>query len=133
MMVVSSAVHADPVLMSSSVRVDSESDWPQAVFVLSIQPQVASREFAGRWGASLTCDPTRGAHKSKDVACGQLREAEGRVENIPPVKDAACTLEYLPVEVRAEGFWRGYSRTYAKVFANPCLANSETGGVLFAY
>lgn len=120
------------LLAGSSVQADPVPARPRAVFVLSVQPQVASRDFAGRWGASLTCDPTGGAHKYRHEACAQLRAADGFVERIAPV-DRACTLEYLPVEVRAEGLWRGESRSFAKVFPNPCVARVETGGVLFAY
>lgn len=80
--------------------------------------------------STFTCYPHSGGHPRVFEACAQLAEVEGRVEDIPP-QEGPCTLEYAPVILSVEGVWRGEHVAYSEEFANFCIGNLATGGVVF--
>ncbi|MFD5771123.1 SSI family serine proteinase inhibitor [Streptomyces sp. NPDC127049] len=78
---------------------------------------------------TLHCDPAGGDHPRAASACSDLDASQGRVER---ASDTACTLLYDPVEVRAEGVWRGRPVSFTRQYGNTCELNARTGAV-FAF
>ncbi|MFD4377361.1 SSI family serine proteinase inhibitor [Streptomyces sp. NPDC058486] len=78
---------------------------------------------------TLHCDPAGGDHPRADAACADLDASQGRVERD---SDTACILLYDPVEVRAEGVWRGRTVSFTRQYGNTCELNARTGAV-FAF
>ncbi|MFE5796499.1 SSI family serine proteinase inhibitor [Streptomyces sp. NPDC056503] len=78
---------------------------------------------------TLHCDPPGGDHPRADAACADLDASQGRVDR---ESDTACALLYDPVEVRAEGVWRGRPVSFARQYGNSCELNARTGAV-FAF
>ncbi|RZQ60370.1 SSI family serine proteinase inhibitor [Amycolatopsis suaedae] len=77
---------------------------------------------------TLHCDPVSGTHPDADRACATLSDAGGDFARIES-EDAACTLEYAPIEVHARGNWHGKRVEYATTYPNRCVAVAESRGV----
>jgi hypothetical protein len=77
---------------------------------------------------SLRCQPASGTHPKPVHACAELAAVNGHFERLHP-RPLACTLIYQPVDVSADGHWRGKRRTFTATFANPCLAAVGTNGI----
>ncbi|WP_412518996.1 subtilase-type protease inhibitor [Actinomadura madurae] len=98
---------------------------PAGVYLLTMAPQHGP---SSTW--SLSCDPDGGTHGAASAACDQLEAVDGDVGRIP-ARPGACTLEYAPVRVTADGSWRGAARHFARTYPNRCAAVRDTGGILF--
>ncbi|MFH8727067.1 SSI family serine proteinase inhibitor [Streptomyces termitum] len=83
---------------------------------------------AGRT-VSLRCDPPAGDHPRAADACADLDASGGRIDR---ESTAACVLLYDPVEVRAEGVWRGRPVSFSRTYGNGCELAARTGAV-FAF
>lgn len=79
----------------------------------------------------LHCEPTGGDHPNAAKACADLLSADGDVQAVEDT-DGACTLEYDPVEVTAQGTWRGERVDFEYTYPNPCALANDTGSV-FAF
>jgi hypothetical protein len=115
--------------VSTAAHATSLSD-PPGWFTLSITSATSGELIAG---AFLTCMPAGGSHPHPGAACDQLRQADGRIENIPGQQGVVCTKEFAPVIVAASGRWRLEPRDYQETFPNRCHAIAATGGVVFAF
>ncbi|MEU3725482.1 SSI family serine proteinase inhibitor [Streptomyces sp. NPDC031705] len=82
--------------------------------------------------ATLVCAPRPGGtHPDPAAACAELRAAGASLDALAaPRPDTACTREWNPVTVTAEGVWQGRRLSYTYTFGNPCGLRSTTG-VLF--
>ncbi|WP_165978677.1 SSI family serine proteinase inhibitor [Actinomadura darangshiensis] len=98
---------------------------PAGAYLLTMAPQ---RGPASRW--SLQCDPDGGTLDAASQACDQLEAVGGEVARIP-ARQGACTMEYAPVRVSADGTWHGRPRHFARTYPNRCAAVRGTGGILF--
>ncbi|TDD28595.1 protease [Actinomadura sp. KC06] len=98
---------------------------PVGAYLLMVAPEHGSVTAVNLW-----CRPDGGTHRSPSEACDQLESVNGEVRRIAE-KQGACTLEYAPVRVIADGRWRGKARHFAKTYPNRCAAVHQTGGVLF--
>ncbi|MBT2449533.1 subtilase-type protease inhibitor [Streptomyces sp. ISL-43] len=81
---------------------------------------------------TLVCAPRPGGnHPAPAAACAELRANGPELDALAePRSDAACTREWDPVTVTADGVWQGRRLSYSYTYANPCgLRNSI--GVLF--
>lgn len=105
---------------------------PQGIYTLTVKPENAPPEAGAGASVSLWCDPDGGTHARASDACDQLEQAGGTIALIP-AQPGACTREFAPVTVRAQGMWNGRTRQYEKTFPNKCIAVRETGGVLFRF
>jgi hypothetical protein len=103
---------------------------PPGWFMLSITSATSGDLIAA---AFLICRPAGGSHPHPRAACDQLRQADGRIENIPEQQGVVCTKEFAPVIVAASGRWRLEPRDYQEKFPNRCHAIAATGGVVFAF
>lgn len=102
---------------------------PVGVYRLTIRPEA---QAGAEYGVTLRCGPDGGGHDRASAACGQLRKVDGEVRLLD-AKQGNCTLQYAPVQVTAEGHWRGEPRHYAQSYLNKCQAILQTGGVLFDF
>ncbi|MFD8635833.1 MULTISPECIES: subtilase-type protease inhibitor [unclassified Streptomyces] len=83
---------------------------------------------------TLVCAPTPGGtHPDPVAACGELRRSGTRLDALTtPAADTACTREWKPMTVTADGVLDGRRLNYTHVFANACGLRS-TESVLFDF
>ncbi|GGZ72185.1 subtilase-type protease inhibitor [Streptomyces subrutilus] len=83
---------------------------------------------------TLVCAPTPGGtHPARTAACRELRGSGGELDALTaPAADAACTREWNPMTVTADGVWQGRRLSYTYTFGNPCILRS-TEGALFDF
>ncbi|MCX5195131.1 SSI family serine proteinase inhibitor [Streptomyces sp. NBC_00249] len=81
---------------------------------------------------TLVCAPRPGGtHPDPAAACAELRTHGPSLDPLAaPRQDAACTREWNPVTVTADGVWQGRRLNWAYTFGNPCGLRSSNG-VLF--
>ncbi|MEV6950499.1 subtilase-type protease inhibitor [Streptomyces sp. NPDC051183] len=110
----------------------TESLYAPSVLVLSLTDGADADNGTVRRAVTLVCAPRPGGtHPSPAAACAELRAHGPDLDALAqPRSDAACTREWDPVTVAADGVWQGRRLNYTYTFANPCgLRNSS--GVLF--
>lgn len=76
----------------------------------------------------LGCFPPSGTHPDYKKACKVLTKVDGWIEAINR-DDRACTDEYRPVTLRAEGLWKGRELDWSGYFGNRCEAAAATQDV----
>ncbi|MFD3538173.1 subtilase-type protease inhibitor [Streptomyces sp. NPDC058662] len=83
---------------------------------------------------TLVCAPApAGTHPAPAAACAELRANRAGWDALAaPAADTACTREWNPMTVTADGVWEGARVDYAYTFANPCGLRNSTG-VLFDF
>ncbi|MFB6613624.1 SSI family serine proteinase inhibitor [Streptomyces sp. NPDC085524] len=83
---------------------------------------------------TLVCAPAPGGtHPDPVAACGELRRHGSQLDALTvPAADTACTREWKPMTVTADGVLDGRRLNYAHTFANACGLRS-TEGVLFDF
>ncbi|MFD5417811.1 subtilase-type protease inhibitor [Streptomyces sp. NPDC127069] len=81
---------------------------------------------------TLVCAPRPGGtHPSPAAACAELRANAASLDALAaPRPDSACTREWNPVTVTADGVWQGRRMSWTYTFGNPCGLRSSNG-VLF--
>lgn len=77
--------------------------------------------------AVLACNPALGTHPSPTRACRSLARAGGDINKLAPKDGYACTLDYSPRTVHAEGTYRGKKLSWQARFPNGCTMIAETG------
>lgn len=79
--------------------------------------------------ATLTCAPRPGGtHPAPAAACAELRANGPELDALAvPRPDAACTREWAPVTVTADGVWQGRRLSYSYTYANSCGLRNSTG------
>lgn len=78
---------------------------------------------------SLTCQPSGGSHPQREHACAELAAVDGDFGRLKPHPATACTYLYQPVDVAADGKWRGKPVAFTAEYGNPCMAAVATNGV----
>ncbi|MCY0928125.1 subtilase-type protease inhibitor [Streptomyces sp. H27-H1] len=78
---------------------------------------------------TLVCAPRPGGtHPDPAAACAELQAHAPDLDALAePRPDAACTREWSPVTVTAEGVWQGSRMSYSYTYANPCALWHSTG------
>lgn len=78
---------------------------------------------------TLVCAPTPGGtHPDPAAACAELRSNAPALDALAaPEPGTACTREWNPTTVTAEGVWQGRRLTYAYTYANPCGMRNSSG------
>ncbi|GAA3169692.1 MULTISPECIES: SSI family serine proteinase inhibitor [Streptomyces] len=77
-------------------------------------------------GVLLRCPDGRDHHPQHDAACSELTWARGDLDALRG-RPHACTKQYDPVTVSAEGVWRGARIDWERTFANACTMDAATG------
>ncbi|EPH40141.1 putative protease inhibitor SIL-V3 [Streptomyces aurantiacus JA 4570] len=71
-----------------------------------------------------------GSHPDAPGACHQLRMVGGKFDKVTKAPtNTACTKEWNPIVVTAEGVWEGRRVNYEHTFANPCALTAGQGQV----
>ncbi|MER5871920.1 subtilase-type protease inhibitor [Streptomyces sp. NPDC002044] len=83
---------------------------------------------------TLVCAPTPGGtHPDPAAACAELLANSPELDALAaPAPNTACTREWNPMTVRADGVWQGQRMSYAYTFGNPCGLGNATGA-LFSF
>ncbi|MFD4243414.1 SSI family serine proteinase inhibitor [Streptomyces sp. NPDC058525] len=83
---------------------------------------------------TLVCAPTPGGtHPDPAAACAELRSNAPALDALAaPEPGTACTREWNPMTVTADGVWQGRRLNYEYTFANPC-GMRNTSGTLFDF
>lgn len=71
---------------------------------------------------TLTCTPkASGTHPSATAACRELNAANGEfAQLVGSASGMACTKEWKPVVVTADGVWQGRRVAWSATFGNTC-------------
>ncbi|NGO73380.1 SSI family serine proteinase inhibitor [Streptomyces boncukensis] len=72
----------------------------------------------------LDCLPTTSAsdHPRALRACDDLVRVDGSFRSLVGLNQSKhCTMEYNPVTVTVDGYWKGNRVEFAHTFANPCI------------
>ncbi|GAA2354593.1 hypothetical protein GCM10010170_046750 [Dactylosporangium salmoneum] len=99
---------------------------PGTSLVLTVAKGESTRPVQRR--AVLTCQPAGGSHRQARDACAQLAKVGGRFERLQ-LDGGACTMQYDPVTVTANGSWKGRKVAYRHTFGNACTLATTTGAV----
>ncbi|KOU42309.1 subtilase-type protease inhibitor [Streptomyces sp. NPDC060334] len=110
----------------------TESMYAPSALVVSVTAGADADRGTVLRAVTLVCAPRpSGTHPDPVAACAELR-ANGRALDAlaEPRADAACTREWNPMTVTADGVWEGRRLSYTYTFGNPCGLRNSTG-VLF--
>ena len=71
---------------------------------------------------TLTCTPkASGSHPSASAACAELNAVDGEfAQLVGSTSGMACTKEWKPVVVTADGVWQGRRVSWTATFGNSC-------------
>ncbi|HJX22020.1 MAG TPA: SSI family serine proteinase inhibitor, partial [Steroidobacteraceae bacterium] len=64
----------------------------------------------------------------KEAACEALRSVDGEFGRITS-RPQICTMIYQPVDVTANGTWRGKPVKFAATYASRCSADADSRGI----
>ncbi|MFF3753091.1 SSI family serine proteinase inhibitor [Streptomyces sp. NPDC002018] len=119
---------------ASAAQTGAESLYAPSALVLAVTAGDDATAGTVLRAVTLTCAPTaQGSHPDAVGACAELRATRARLDTITtPGSRAACSKEWNPVTVTAEGVWEGRRFSYAHTFGNPCAKDSGSGAV-FAF
>ncbi|WP_030560138.1 subtilase-type protease inhibitor [Streptomyces aureocirculatus] len=71
-----------------------------------------------------------GSHPDAAGACDQLRAVGGKFDKVTKApSNRACTKEWKPITVTAQGVWEGRRVSYEHTFANACALTGGQGKV----
>ncbi|MFJ5807183.1 subtilase-type protease inhibitor [Streptomyces sp. NPDC093093] len=110
----------------------TESMYAPSALVVSVTAGADADQGTVLRAVTLVCAPrASGTHPDPVAACAELR-ANGRALDAlaEPRAGAACTREWNPMTVTADGVWEGRRLSYTYTFGNPCGLRNSTG-VLF--
>ncbi|MFZ3495549.1 subtilase-type protease inhibitor [Streptomyces sp. 5.8] len=110
-----------------------ESLYAPSALVLSVTDGDGDEAAGGTVlrAVTLVCAPRPGGtHPDPDAACAELQAHAPDLDALAePRPDAACTREWSPLTVTAEGVWQGRRMSYSYTYANPCALWNSTGTV----
>jgi hypothetical protein len=80
---------------------------------------------------TLVCAPAPGGtHPNPAAACAELRANAARLDRVAaPRSGIACTKEWNPMTVTADGVWEGRRLNYSYTFGNPCGFRNSSGAL----
>ncbi|GGY00552.1 subtilase-type protease inhibitor [Streptomyces hiroshimensis] len=107
----------------------TQSLYASSALVLTVGHGANSTEASVDRAVTLTCFPkATGSHPDAKGACASLRAAGGDFEKVTTIKSGtACTKEWNPSVVTADGVWEGKRIHFERTFANPCEAKAGKG------
>ncbi|MFD9336950.1 subtilase-type protease inhibitor [Streptomyces sp. NPDC060028] len=107
----------------------TDSLYAPSALILSVTDGADADTGTVMRAVTLVCAPRPGGtHPSPATACAELRANGPELDALAqPRSDAACTKEWDPVTVVADGVWQGRRLSYTYTFANPCGMRNSTG------
>ncbi|MEU0372462.1 subtilase-type protease inhibitor [Streptomyces sp. NPDC006283] len=127
-------VAAPAVGSAGAAQPGTESLYAPSALVFTVTAGDNAVDGAVLRAVTLNCTPTAtGTHPAPKAACAELRANEGRFDAIT-TRDpgVACTKQWDPVTVTADGVWNGKRVAYVHTFGNACVKNTASGTV-FAF
>lgn len=108
-----------------------ESLYAPSALVLSVTDGEDTVSGTVLRAVTLVCAPRPGGtHPDPAAACAELQAHAPDLDALAePRPDAACTREWSPLTVTAEGVWQGRRMSYTYTYANPCALWNSTGTV----
>ncbi|MFI9204601.1 subtilase-type protease inhibitor [Streptomyces sp. NPDC053048] len=125
---VGTAANAAPTPIPAA---QTQSLYAPSALVLTIGQGDSAATAGVQRAVTLTCTPKAdGTHPNTRGACATLRLAGGDFDEVTKVKEGtACTREWNPSVVTAEGVWEGRRVSFERTFANPCELKAGKGTV----
>ncbi|MEU0395466.1 subtilase-type protease inhibitor [Streptomyces sp. NPDC006208] len=110
---------------------DTRSLFPPSALVLTVTAGDDAKNGTVLRAVTLGCTPTAsGTHPAAAAACAELRANEAKFDSITSRgTTGACTKQYDPVTVTADGVWQGKRVSYTHTFGNPCTKKHGSGTV----
>lgn len=107
----------------------TDSLYAPSALVLSVVDGDDAADGTVLRAVTLTCAPrASGTHPSPAAACAELRINAASLDALAePRWDAACTREWDPMTVTADGVWQGRRLSYSYTFANSCGLRNSVG------
>lgn len=114
---------------ASAAPTGTEVLYAPSALVLTVTDGSSATDGTVLRAATLTCAPRPGGtHPAAAAACAELRANGPELDALAePRADAACTREWAPVTVTADGVWQGRHLTYSYTYANSCGLRNSTG------
>ncbi|MEU8547283.1 subtilase-type protease inhibitor [Streptomyces roseoverticillatus] len=109
--------------------IQTQSLYASSALVLTTGHGANSAEASVDRAVTLTCFPkATGTHPDATSACAAVRAAGGDFEKLTTIKSGtACTKEWNPIVVTADGVWEGKRIRFERTFGNPCEAKAGKG------
>ncbi|MEV0319707.1 subtilase-type protease inhibitor [Streptomyces sp. NPDC050658] len=85
---------------------------------------------------TLTCSPkASGTHPAASAACAELNTVDGEFAQLVSASSGmACTREWKPVVVTADGVWQGRRVAWSATFSNSCEMTARLSqGAAFSF
>ncbi|MET7392155.1 SSI family serine proteinase inhibitor [Dactylosporangium sp. NPDC005572] len=121
------AVTAATIMVTAVLTADAAHAAPKpTLLTLTVARDESTKPAQHR--AFLTCSPAGGTHKQARDACAELAKVHGDFGRLQ-VAGGACTMQYDPVTVTAQGRWQGRKVAYRHTFGNSCTMSTATGPV----
>ncbi|MCB5165759.1 subtilase-type protease inhibitor [Streptomyces bambusae] len=109
----------------------AESLYAPSALVLTVAPGALEDDLSVLRAVTLTCAPTpSGTHPDPAGACAELNATGAELDFVTDGgTSTACTREWNPYTVTADGVWQGQRFTYTHTFGNPCTMRNGKGTV----
>ncbi|WP_405495955.1 SSI family serine proteinase inhibitor [Streptomyces sp. NBC_00096] len=109
----------------------TESLYAPSALVLSVTQGDSSTNGTVLRAVTLTCAPRpSGTHPAPAAACAELRANAPELDALAaPNPNAACTREWNPMTVTADGVWQGRHLSYTYTYSNSCGLRNSTGAL----
>lgn len=79
--------------------------------------------------STVACEPVSGTHPNAAAVCDALSKVDGDFTKIPRSKGMACSDDFKPVTVTAQGDWHGKAVNFTHTYSNRCYANIAMGKI----
>ncbi|GGS01336.1 subtilase-type protease inhibitor [Streptomyces aureoverticillatus] len=114
-----------------SAAATTASGYAPSELVLTIGYGDNAADASIQRAVTLGCSSTGvGSHPDAPGACDQLRAVGGKFDKVTKApSNRACTKEWNPIVVTAQGVWEGRRVNYEHTFANPCALTVGQGQV----
>ncbi|WKX69592.1 subtilase-type protease inhibitor [Streptomyces sp. XD-27] len=119
-------------LVAAGSTANAEPAKPRSLYapsalVLTIGSGDDAKTATVQRAVTLNCRPKAGGtHPDASGACAALYGVDGRFAELPtPESDGrACTKDYRPIVVTAQGVWDGRRVDYSRTYGNACTMES---------
>ncbi|MGH4034075.1 subtilase-type protease inhibitor [Actinomycetota bacterium Odt1-20B] len=113
------------LLIATAGTAAAASPEPQSRLVIGVGHGENAQSMRAERTVSLGCAPSvTGDHPHAVKACEDLMRVDGAFDSLAGLnQNKACTLEYRPVTVTVDGYWKGKRVSYEHTFPNTCVKN----------
>ncbi|MHC0431757.1 subtilase-type protease inhibitor [Streptomyces sp. O3] len=115
---------------TGTAQADAASLYPPSDLVLAVGQGEEAATMTAERAVTLTCAPRPGgSHPDAKAACAELRAVDGAFAQLVTAQPhIACTMEWRPVVITADGYWEGRRVAWSATFANACQMKAHLSG-----